>query len=254
MERTGVPAAREWDDGTPGSRPELSVVVLGYRAGESLVGVLQALESTLGAEAIPHELVIVANYWPESPDETTAIAQKYARARPNVLVVAEEKQGAMGWDMRSGLAASEGEYLVVIDGDAQNRPDDVVNTYRALRDGPAQVVKGRRVRRHDGLYRRFVSLVYNSLFLLLFRTRGLWDINGKPKAMTRSAYEQLDLVSDDWFIDAEIVLKARARKLAVAELPVVFFRNDERASLVKPWAIVEFLRNMLRASLRRGHE
>ena len=57
--------------------------------------------------------------------------------------------------------------------------------------------------------------------------------------------------SDDWYIDAELVLKARAAGLRIAELPVEFMRNDQRASLVKPSAIWEFLVNMAR-SLRRS--
>jgi hypothetical protein len=78
------------------------------------------------------------------------------------------------------------------------------------------------------------------------------DINGKPKGLTRSAYERLELRSDDWFIDAEIVLEARRLGLTIGELPVVFRANPERASFVKPSAILEFLRNMLRYRLGLG--
>jgi hypothetical protein len=137
--------------------------------------------------------------------------------------------------------------MVVIDGDAQNPVEDVLRMYRAMRSLDVDVMKGRRTLRHDGTYRRFVSLGYNLLFRLMFRTRGLWDINGKPKGLTRRAYEALELESDDWYIDAEIVLKARAAGLRIAELPVEFMRNDQRASLVRPAAIWEFLVNMARS-------
>jgi hypothetical protein len=112
-------------------------------------------------------------------------------------------------------------------------------------------MKGRRIARFDGPYRRVVSAVYNLAFAVLFGTRGIWDVNGKPKGLTRAAYEALDLESDDWFIDAEIVLSARRRGLAVAELPVVFHRNEERDSFVRPTAILEFLKNMARQRFRR---
>jgi hypothetical protein len=39
--------------------------------------------------------------------------------------------------------------------------------------------------------------------------------------------------------------------LTVAELPVIFNRNDERASFVRPSAILEFARNMARQRFRR---
>ena len=119
----------------------------------------------------------------------------------------------MGWDMRSGFAAARGDYLLVIDGDAQNPPEDLAEMYRRMKANRADVMKGRRIARFDGPYRRIVSGGFNLLFMLLFRTRGLWDINGKPKGLTRAAYEQLELTSDDWFIDAEIVLEARRKGL-----------------------------------------
>lgn len=226
--------------------------MLGYRAGESLRQVLDPLHSLLVAEGEPFELVVVANYWPERADETPDVARRFAETHEHTVVVARPKEGAMGWDMRTGLAAASGRYLIVIDGDEQNPVEDVLRMYHAMRDEGAEVMKGRRLLRHDGTYRRVISLTYNVAFRILFRTRGLWDINGKPKGMTRATYQQLDLGSDDWFIDAEIVLKAGARGLRVAELPVEFMRNDKRASLVQPGAIWEFVVNMLRARLHRS--
>jgi glycosyltransferase involved in cell wall biosynthesis len=231
---------------------ELSAVVLGYRAGDSLADVAQSLDEQLSAARVAYELVLVANYWPGAEDRTPAVASAFAASRPHVRVLAEPKRGGMGWDMRRGLEASGGEYFVVIDGDAQNPVGDVVRVYRTLKETGADVVKGRRVLRHDGLYRRLVSIAYNVAFRVFFGTRGLWDINGKPKGMTRRAFEALELRSDDWFIDAEIVLKARDRGLEVREVPVEFFRNPERESFVDVGTIGEFVVNMLRRRLGRG--
>jgi glycosyltransferase involved in cell wall biosynthesis len=232
-------------------RPELSAIVLCYEARESLHRVVDPLYEQLQAAGIAFELVLVANQWPHRPDPTGQVVQAFAQQHDCVRTVMEEKRGAMGWDMRSGLAAARGDYMVVIDGDAQNPVDDVLRMYRRLKETGVDVMKGRRIARFDGLYRRAVSIVYNLIFMVLFRTRGIWDVNGKPKGLTRAAYEALDLKSDDWFIDAEMVLSARRRGLVVAELPVVFHRNEERASFVQPRAIVEFARNMAREFRRR---
>jgi glycosyltransferase involved in cell wall biosynthesis len=229
---------------------EISAIVLGYRAGESLSRVLEPLHALLEAEGKPFELVVVANYWPGRDDGTAAVARAFAESHGRTRVVARPKEGAMGWDVRTGFAAASGRYLIFIDGDEQNPVDDVLRMYRSMREVGADVMKGRRKLRHDGVYRRLVSLAYNIAFRVVFRTRGLWDINGKPKGLTRTAYERLDLQSDDWFIDAEIVLKARDRGLRIAELPVEFMRNDKRASLVGPRAIWEFAVNMLRERFR----
>lgn len=228
---------------------ELSTVVLCYRAGESITRVIEPLEEILDRSEISYELVLVANYWPNRPDDTLEIVRRFAASREAVKVVAEEKQGAMGWDMRRGLAATEGAYLVVIDGDAQNPVEDVLRMYQLLRDTGADVGKGRRTNRADGLYRRLISWGYNVLFRRLFGTRDVWDINGKPKGLTRAAYEEMRLESNDWFIDAEIVLKARRNGMAIVELPVVFLENKQRSSFVRFSSIWEFFVHLMRYRL-----
>ena len=230
--------------------PVLSAIVLCYRAGESIRLVIDPLYEQLQDAGVPFELVLVANYNSGHHDPTPEIVKRWAADREDVTVLAEVKQGAMGWDMRSGFAAARGDYLLVIDGDAQNPPEDLVEMYRRMKANRADVMKGRRIARFDGPYRRVVSGGFNMLFMLLFRTHGLWDINGKPKGLTRAAYEQLDLTADDWFIDAEIVLDAQRKGLRVIEMPVIFRRNDERASFVRVSAIWEFIKNMARTRLR----
>jgi cellulose synthase/poly-beta-1,6-N-acetylglucosamine synthase-like glycosyltransferase len=232
-------------------RPELSAIVLCYRAGEDVLRVVGPLHDQLGDAGIAFQIVLVANFWPDRQDVTPSVVEDFGREHEHVTTVVRPKRGAMGWDMRSGFAVARGRYLVVIDGDAQNPVDDVLRMYRLMRQTGCEVMKGRRIARFDGAYRRLVSVAYNGLFRLVFGTGGLWDINGKPKGLTREAYQRMTLRSDDWFIDAEIVLSARRRGLTLAELPVVFNRNDERASFVRPSAILEFARNMARQRFRR---
>jgi len=229
---------------------ELSAVVLCYRAQENVRRVVEPLAEELRRSGISHELVLVANHRPEEDDRTPAVARELARGRDEVTTLTLEKQGAMGWDMRTGLDAARGAHIVVIDGDAQNPVEDVLRVHRCLGETGADLVKGRRTERGDGLLRRVVSLAYNGLFVVLFGTWGLWDINGKPKGLTREAYEQLELRSDDWFVDAEMVLSARRRGLDIRELPVSFRSNDDRPSFVRPGALLEFLRHMLSYRLR----
>ena len=235
----------------PIRRPELSVIVLCYQAQEAIHRVIDPLYAQLEAATISYELLLVANQWADRPDPTGRVVTEFARQRERVRTVIKEKRGAMGWDMRSGLAAAGGDYMVVMDGDAQNPVDDVLKMYRRMKATGVDVMKGRRIARFDGPYRRTISAVYNLAFALLFGTRGIWDVNGKPKGLTRAAYEAMELESDDWFIDAEMVLSAQRHGLTIAELPVVFHRNDERDSFVRPTAILEFLKNMAGQRLRR---
>jgi glycosyltransferase involved in cell wall biosynthesis len=232
------------------SRCELSAIVLCYRAGESIRAVIEPLHDLLARSGLTSELVLVANYWPHDADDTTEIVRGFADLHDNVKVVADAKQGGMGWDLRTGLAAAEGDYLIAIDGDAQNPVADVLRLHDLMRRTAADIGKGRRTNRADGIYRRVISWGYNMVFRVLFGTGGLWDINGKPKGLSRSAYERLTLSSDDWFLDAEIVLAGQRAGMTIVELPVVFLENKERSSFVRFSSILQFGVHMARYRLR----
>ena len=234
----------ELSESTAGTRPAMSAIVLGYRAGDALAGLAERLHADLVGSGIDFELVLVANHDGPEPDHTVEVARKFASGHDNVTVVASQKLGAMGWDMRSGLDAAAGDFLIVIDGDGQNPTHDVLRAYELRSETGADVVKGRRSTRADGVVRMAISLIYNLAFAVMFGARGIWDVNGKPKGMTREALGRMRLTADDWFIDAEIVLEARRCGLTLAEFPVRFEENTERASFVGWKTVFEFVRNM----------
>jgi hypothetical protein len=72
------------------------------------------------------------------------------------------------------------------------------------------------------------------------------DVNAKPKVLTRSAYERMTLRSDDWFIDAEIVIQSRRLGLRIGETETEFLGLTGRRSFIRMGAVFEFLRNLVR--------
>src|SRR5436309_3347304 len=56
----------------------------------------------------------------------------------------------------------------------------------------------------------------------------------------------LNLESDDWCADAEIMIRAKQAGLSIGEIPVHFALNETRSSFVKPRAIFEFAANLIR--------
>lgn len=59
------------------------------------------------------------------------------------------------------------------------------------------------------------------------------------------------LESDDWFIDAEIMLNVRKLKLPFFEFSIQFKELSNRKSFVKVSAIFEFLKNLIVHKLKR---
>lgn len=223
--------------------PFFSLVVLCYRSQESIIARVEELTRMFSFFNFSYEMILVGNYQEGSDDRTPKIVKDLEHRVPHVRAVVLPKQGMMGWDMRSGLDAAKGEYICIIDGDGQYPLESIFSCLIKIHTEKLDVVKTYRVVREDSFYRYVISRVYNMLFRVLFRSR-YRDVNSKPKIIRRDKYELLDLQSDDWFTDAEIMLRAQELDLRVAEIPIHFYAIDERSSFVKPGAIWEFIRNM----------
>lgn len=228
-------------------RPEISVVILCYRSGDFARTFYKRVAEVLIKNNLDYEIVLVGNYRPGIGDTTPTVVTDIAKTQPRTKTVIKEKsepKQAMGWDMRSGLAATVGDTITVIDGDGQMPPEDIPRLFKTLVKEKLDICKAKRISRGDGPYRKFISGIFNGLMQVLFP--GIVDdINGKPKLFTRNAYEKLSLESDDWFIDAEIMIKARRLGLKVGDIETNFYRNPERESFISLRANIEFIKNII---------
>jgi glycosyltransferase involved in cell wall biosynthesis len=225
--------------------PDISVVVLAYRSASTIEGFVASLVTSLDEEKIGWEIILVGNYFEGTGDQTAKVVQRISDGNPRIKPVVHVKEGMMGWDMKSGLRAATGKKIAVIDGDGQMPCTDVIRVYNLMVEKGYDLVKTVRIKRSDGLYRMSISTVYNLLFKMMFPGINAWDINSKPKIMTRELYQKMNLESNGWFIDAEIMIIARRLKMGIGEIETTFHSIDSRPSFVKPLAILEFLANLI---------
>jgi len=224
---------------------DISIVILCYRTEDFAYKFTEEIVYLLEKENVDYELVLVGNYMPGSGDRTPDIVKELAAKYPRVIAVVKPKEGMMGWDMRQGLEAANGRYIAIIDGDGQMPCEDLLKIYKMIKAEGFDLCKTYRIRREDGIYRRLLSDIYNLIFSVIFYPNPGRDVNSKPKIITRAVYDKLELTSDDWFIDAEIMIQAKRLGLKIGEIPTVFEKNIRRNSFVKIPTILEFIKNII---------
>jgi dTDP-4-dehydrorhamnose 3,5-epimerase-like enzyme len=224
--------------------PDLSLVMPCYNEEECLNATASALAQAFHDEGIDLELVLVNN---GSTDRTGRIIDELIADGLPVTKVQIENNVGYGDGILQGLDACRAPLMGYLCADGQVAPADVVRTYQ-LMEGRAERVmaKVRRRFRQDSWKRKIVSIVYNFMMLGLFGWLGAIDINGSPKIFSRKNFMAMRLRSTDWFLDPEIVLKAKLLGLRTIEIDVEGFARQGGTSNVKRQTILEFLANIFR--------
>lgn len=242
------PAGDFWRDAAGASRAVFSLVMPCYNEEASLDLSVPPLAEILEMQRAPCEFVLVNN---GSVDRTGEVIDgMIARGLPVKRVDVETNRG-YGYGITEGLKAARGRYVGYLCADGQVAPEDVARILLAMeRAGPGTLVKARRVVRNDGFFRWFQSRIFNLACLLLFRTMTM-DVNGTPKVAAREVWDRLGLESRDWFIDTEVVIKAKSRNLSFVEVPVAFRPRQAGKSWVNLATSIEFIGNIWKALLKK---
>jgi glycosyltransferase involved in cell wall biosynthesis len=217
---------------------QVSIILPFYNEEANAERVVTELLAAMRGDDREIGLICVQN---GSRDRTGEILARLAQANPSIKVVSIETNRGYGFGIRQGLQAAGGEIVGYLDGDGQVKTSDVLRVLDRMKTRRA--AKAARVVRGDGLQRRLVSSCYNALFKLLFCVRAR-DANAKPKFLRKEDLAKLALVSNDWFVDAEVMIKSSALGIEWAEEAVEFHKRASGASHVRIGSIVEFLKNL----------
>ncbi|MDY6853873.1 MAG: glycosyltransferase [Thermodesulfobacteriota bacterium] len=220
---------------------ELSIAIPFWNEEENAKNVVTEMVSTLQKHGIFYELILVNN---GSRDRTGEILNELCEENPRLKSIHLIANAGYGGGIITGLHHCSGMYLGYTWGDNQIKAEDVVKVYEKVKEVNSDWGKGYRTKRFYGLKRKIISRVYNMLFKLIFRapTR---DVNGVPKIFTRACYEELDVRSTNWFIDAEVMLKSIDKTYDFVEIPVIYHKREGGSSNVNFLTVVEFVVNMI---------
>lgn len=215
----------------------LTVVLPAYNEEESLpdaVGQCDRLRA-----AIPDWNVDVVIVDDGSTDSSRAVLLDLASTRPWLRVIHYPENMGYGAALKTGFAAATGQYVFYTDADNQFDLLELREILPLMSD--ADLVTGFRVYRFDPLSRLIMSWVYNRLVGLLYLVQ-VRDVDCSFKLMRRERLDRLVLMSDDFFIDTEIVARARKWNWRIKEVGVRHYPRRKGRTTVRPSDVPRTLR------------
>ncbi|AFL67647.1 glycosyltransferase family 2 protein [Sulfurospirillum barnesii] len=138
---------------------KISVVSPVYGCKESLFELYERLVASLSQISNQFEIIFVNDACPQGSWER--IVMLCARDE-RVKGINLSRNFGQHYAITAGLDHAKGEWVVVMDCDLQDRPEEIIKLYNTARDG-YDIVFGRRVERQDSFFKRLGSRAFNKV-------------------------------------------------------------------------------------------
>ena len=166
-----------------------------------------------------------------SRDTTLDELNKLKERQKNVVVVPHGVNKGMGVAVRTGLAHSKGELVIMMDSDLTYRPEDIEKLLAAYRETGADCISASPYRGMDlaneisSPFRLFISKSVNFLYRVLLQD-DLTCVSAIFRLYKKGALDELTLESNNFEICAEIISKLILNGKSVHEIGVKVYKRE----------------------------
>jgi len=142
---------------------EISVVIPVYKAENIVDELLQRLNYELEHITKDYEIILIND---GSPDDSWGKILTHCTNDQHIKGVLLSRNFGQHHAITAGLDMSTGKWIVVMDCDLQDRPEEINKLYNEALNG-FDIVFARRVRRKDGLFKKTSSILFYKIFSYL---------------------------------------------------------------------------------------
>lgn len=169
------------------------------------------------------QLVIVDD---GSTDNTKSILNRIKKKRKKGLLITilhHERNRGKGAAIKTGLKKVLGKYVMVQDADLEYSPDEIKNLFNEAKTRNKIVFGSRTYHKKKGyllaqLGNWYLNLMFNFLF-----GYNLTDSYTCYKLIPRIIWQKMDLKSNGFEIDAELIAKLGMQRYKITEIPISYF-------------------------------
>ncbi len=218
---------------------KLSLVIPAYNEAAVIDRAIAEAESALARQFTDFEVLVVDD---GSTDATAARVTELLPFSPHTRLLCHDPNRGYGAALRTGFEAARYDLVAFTDADCQFDLADLGRLAALTHEFPIAV--GYRADRKDPWLRRFYSRGYNLLARAMLGTR-VRDADCALKVFRRNTVGQLLPQSRGFFVNTEMLTRARQLGLPITELPVTHRPRIGGESKVSIWEIPKTARTLL---------
>ena len=209
----------------------LSIIIPCFNESGSLARFEAELLPELAALEQPYEVILVDD---GSIDTSAGLFSMLASRHPEIKVFKHARNQGLGAALRTGFAASKGEWIATLDADLTFHPKQLKALLAKQEETGADLVSGSPYMNLDGMKgvpwaRRLPSFMINAIY------RGLFEPSFSSytpifRLYSAGTLKHLPLQSRGFEINAEIAVRFWLTQRRIAEVPVVLETRREGQS------------------------
>jgi glycosyltransferase involved in cell wall biosynthesis len=211
---------------TDGKR--LSVVVPMFNEEPTVGNVISRLKTVLDAAGFLYEIIVADDF---SSDKSLEVAQKHG-----AMVVRLNHHLGKGYALRAGFAKAKGDLIATIDSDGSHLPEELPLLLLPIVKGKVDLVIGSRFSTQTSATssrNQAGNRLFNVLIKLLTRT-SISDSQSGYRVMTREVLESMNLISGEYEIESEMLVKTVRKGFRIREVPITFEQRTYGRSQIDP--------------------
>ena len=135
---------------------KLSIVSPVYRAEKELEELVTRIKKAIPTEVLIFEIILVDDF---SPDESWKEIERLAIIHPEIIGVKLSRNFGQHYAITAGLDQANGDYIVVMDCDLQDKPEEISKLLQKAKEG-FDIVLARRFNRQDSFIKKMFSKVF----------------------------------------------------------------------------------------------
>ena len=206
----------------------LSVVVPMFNEEPTIGNVLARLRTVLQKSGLKYEIIVV--------DDCSADNSLEAAKMHNVKLYTLKQNMGKGYALRVGFTKAKGDIIATIDSDGSHRPEELPMLLAPLLRAEADLVIGSRFstptlatsRRNQA-----GNHLFNELIRLL-TGNPIADSQSGYRVMTRQVLRSMYLISNEYQIETEMLVKTVRRGFRIKEVPITFEQRTYGRSQIDP--------------------
>jgi len=230
---------------------KLSIIVPVYNEEKTISSILDLVEDTLKklASITSYEIIIIDDH---SNDNSKKVLEEKVKHKDNYTLLSHEINSGKGAAIRTGIAKTTGDVVLIQDADLEYDPRDYKVLLQPLADGKADVVYGSRFKGEVTRVLYFWHFMGNQFLTFLsnmFTNLNLTDMETCYKAFRGDIIRNMILTSNRFGIEPEMTAKiSKIKEIRIYEVPISYFGRtyDEgkkinwKDGFSAVWSIIKF--------------